>query len=147
MIWFCYFCKKTVFLFWTWPMGHGDPIFVQVGSKNCNFWGFQQFFFRTTGFQLKLLILIESPNSFQSGCGASAKFGPKQAQCCEKSEEMGIIISFFHILHGEYLLKLKVVVLQTPEWKFKQECQHPCADFVGKFSAGFHSAGCHAGDF
>ena len=26
---------------------------------------------------------------------------------------------FFHILHGEYLLKQKVVVVQTFEWKFK----------------------------
>ena len=26
---------------------------------------------------------------------------------------------FFHILHGEYLLKQKVVMVQTPESKFK----------------------------
>ena len=40
--------------------------------------------FRTTGLQLKLLILIESPNIFywkpakknQNGCGFGAKFGP-----------------------------------------------------------------------
>ena len=35
--------------------------------------------------------------------------------------EMGIIDSFFHILHGEYLLKQKIVVLQTyDEWKYKE---------------------------
>ena len=41
-------------------------------------------------------------------------------QCYEKSKEAGIINHrFFHILHGEYLLKEKVVVVLTPEWKFK----------------------------
>ena len=34
---------------------------------------------------------------------------------------MGIIDHFFfRILHGEYLLKQKIVVLQTSEWKFKE---------------------------
>ena len=37
----------------------------------------------------------------------------------KKNKEMGIINTFFHILHGEYLLMQKVVVVQTPEWKFK----------------------------
>ena len=46
-----------------------------------------------------------------------AKLGP--LQCCEKCKETGIINSFFHILHGEYLLKQKGVVVQTSEWKFK----------------------------
>ena len=32
---------------------------------------------------------------------------------------MGLINSFFHILHGGYLQKQKEVVVQTPEWKFK----------------------------
>ena len=35
-----------------------------------------------------------------------------------KSKEKGIIIRFFHILLGEYLLKQKVVVIKSPEWKF-----------------------------
>ena len=35
-----------------------------------------------------------------------------------KSKETGNIISFFHILLGEYLLKQKVVVVKPPEWKF-----------------------------
>ena len=39
--------------------------------------------------------------------------------CYEKSKETGIINRFFHILHGEYLLKQKVVVVQTLEWTFK----------------------------
>ena len=34
-------------------------------------------------------------------------------------KEMGIINSFFHILQREYLLKQKIVVVQTSEWTFK----------------------------
>ena len=82
---------------------HDDPFFAQCGSKNGNFQRFQQTFFRTTGFRLKFLILIEFPNRFhwkqatsQSGCDLGAKFGQNQVQCCEKSKEAGIIISFFH---------------------------------------------------
>ena len=44
--------------------------------------------------------------------------GPNQVQCCEKSKETDIR-GFSHILHGEYILKQEVVVIQTPEWKFK----------------------------
>ena len=44
---------------------------------------------------------------------------PNLAQCCEKCKETGIINRFFYILHGEYLLKQKVVVVHTPEGKFK----------------------------
>ena len=37
----------------------------------------------------------------------------------KKSKETGIINGgFFYILHGEYLSKNIVVVVQTPEWKF-----------------------------
>ena len=47
-------------------MAHSEPISAQVGPKKMIiFRGFINFFFyRTTGFQLKLLILIESPNIF-----------------------------------------------------------------------------------
>ena len=37
----------------------------------------------------------------------------------KKVKKQALSISFFHILHGEYLLKQKVVVVLTPEWKFK----------------------------
>ena len=40
-----------------------------------------------------------------------------QIRPCEKSKETCIINRFF--LHGEYLLKKKSVVVDTPEWKFK----------------------------
>ena len=32
---------------------------------------------------------------------------------------MALSIGLFYILNGEYLLKQKVVVVQTPVWKFK----------------------------
>ena len=61
---------------------------------------------------------METSKKNQIGCGLGAKFGPNYVQCCEKSEETGNIIGFFHILLGEYLLKQKVVVAKPPEWKF-----------------------------
>ena len=36
----------------------------------------------------------------------------------KKVKKQALSISFFHILHGEYLLKQKVVVVQIIEWKF-----------------------------
>ena len=63
---------------------------------------------------------METRQKNQSGCGLGAKFGSNWVQCYEKSEEMDIINSFsFHSLRGECFLKQKVVVVQTPEWKFK----------------------------
>ena len=59
---FCYFCKKNVFWLWVWPMG--TPFLYNLGQKLETFRGFSNFFFRIAGFQLKLLILIESPNIF-----------------------------------------------------------------------------------
>ena len=32
---------------------------------------------------------------------------------------MALSIGFFYIWHGEYILKHKVVIVQTPQWKFK----------------------------
>ena len=52
---------KMIFFFM--GMAHGDPIFAQVGPKIVIFRGFSNFF-RSTGFQLKLLILIKSPIIF-----------------------------------------------------------------------------------
>ena len=43
-------------------MAHGDSIFAQVGPKIVIFKRFQQNFFGTARFQLKFLMLIESPN-------------------------------------------------------------------------------------
>ena len=108
-------------------MAHGDPIFAQVGPKNGNFQRFQQNLFRTTGFQLTFLILIEFPNIFhwkpakkkdKTGCGLWGKFEPNQVQCCEKKvKKQAISLGFFHILLVEYVLKQKAMVVKPPEWK------------------------------
>ena len=37
----------------------------------------------------------------------------------KKVKKQVLSAGFFHILHGEYLLKQKVVVVQILEWKFK----------------------------
>ena len=79
---------------------------MQVGPKNSNFQRFYEFFFffRTTELQLKLLIIIKSPNVFhwksikkQSGCGLTSKIWAK------KVKKLALSIVFFHILHGEYI--------------------------------------------
>ena len=44
-------------VFFVLGLAHGDPIFAQIRPKIENFQGFWHFFFCTTGFQLKLLIL------------------------------------------------------------------------------------------
>ena len=36
----------------------------------------------------------------------------------KKVKKQAISLGFFHILLGEYLLKQKVVVVKSPEWKF-----------------------------
>ena len=54
------------------------------------------------------------------GCTLGTKFEANQAQGFEKSKKnWHYHQGFFHILYGEYLLKHKFVVLETPEWKFK----------------------------
>ena len=45
-----------------------------------------------------------------------AKLGP---MLCKKEKKLALSIGFFHILHGEYILKQEVVVVKTPEWKFR----------------------------
>ena len=37
----------------------------------------------------------------------------------KKVKKLALSIGFSHILHREYILKQEVVVVQTPEWKFK----------------------------
>ena len=65
-------------------VAHNDPFLVQIGSNKTILKRFYQLYFRTTGLQNKLLILIESPNIFhcksakkgQVGEVFGAKFGP-----------------------------------------------------------------------
>ena len=46
-----------------------------------------------------------------------AKLG--RSNVVKKVKKLALSIGFSHILHGEYILKQEVVVVQTPEWKFK----------------------------
>ena len=80
MVCFCYFCKKIVFCFGCGPY---RPLFCESWAQKWQVLEVLPIFFRTARLQLKLLILIESPNIFignqekkQSGCGLGAKFGP-----------------------------------------------------------------------
>ena len=107
----------------------GTPILHKLGQKLVIFRGFSKFFFRTTGFQLKLLMLIESSNIFhwktgkknQIGCGLWGNLGQVRSNVVKKVKKraLSIVFFFFHILHGEYPLKQKLVVAKTSEWKFK----------------------------
>ena len=44
--------------------------------------------------------------------------GQTKSNVVKKVKKLALSIGFFHILHGEYLLKHKVVFVQTL-WKFK----------------------------
>ena len=64
-------------------MAGTGPLFVQVGPPKIAISRGFTTFFKTTGLQLKLLVLIESPNMFhgksakkQSGGGHGEKFEP-----------------------------------------------------------------------
>ena len=78
---------------------------------------------KTTGFQLKLLILIEFLNIFhwkpvkkiRVGVVLGQNLGQIRLNIVKKLKKQALSIGFFHILHEEYILKQKAVVLQTPE--------------------------------
>ena len=108
MICFCYFCKE-VFLSQVSSMG------TQFGPKNGDFQKFLAIFFfflRTTGFQLKLLILIKS-NALTSKWVWTwgQRVGQTRSKSCEKSKETALLIGFFHSFYSKYLLQQKVVAV------------------------------------
>ena len=45
--------------------------------------------------------------------------GQIRSNVVERLKKLALSISLFHVLQGEYILKQKVVVVETPEWKFK----------------------------
>ena len=100
---FVIFEKK---LFFVLGVAHGDPIFTKIGPKNGNFWGFWQRFFRTTGFQLKLLISIESHNiSLETSkinrswqCVVLGQnLGQVRPNVVKKVKKQALSIIFFHV--------------------------------------------------
>ena len=54
----------------------------------------------------------------------------------KKVKRQALSICFFHILKVEYLLKQKVVVAHTPEWKFKANIARN-ATFKGRSGPNF----------
>ena len=44
--------------------------------------------------------------------------GQIRSNVVKKVKKQAISLGFFHILLGEYLLKQKVEVVKSPEWKF-----------------------------
>ena len=142
MMQFCCFSQKKV----SFILGviHGAPIFAKVGPKNGNFWEFQQIFFRTTRFQLKLLQLIESLNIFHWKAAKKVKvgvilgenLGQIKPNDVKKVQKKALSIDFFPILQGEYLLKQKLVIVQTPEGKFNANIPRN-ATFEGYLESNF----------
>ena len=90
-----------------------------ISTKKKKFNRFYQLFFRTTGLQPKLLILIESPKKGKLGVVFEAKFGQNLVQCCEKTKKLVIQLSFSDTLHEVYIYKHILVVIEIPEWKLK----------------------------
>ena len=45
--------------------------------------------------------------------------GQSRSNVVKKVKKLALSICFSHILHRKYILKQEVVVVQTPEWKFK----------------------------
>ena len=116
--------KKLIFIL---GVAHGNPSFAKVRPKNCNFFRFKQFFFRTTGFQLKLLKFIESPNIFhwkpakkiKVGVVLEQTLGQIMSNVVKKLKKRALSIGFFIFYMENTFHSIKAVVVQTPEWKFK----------------------------
>ena len=82
--------------------------------------------FRTTGFQLNFLILIEFPNilhwkaakKINLGVVLGQNLGKIMSNVVKKSKETGNTIVFFSYFTWDYLLKQESLVVKPPEWKF-----------------------------
>ena len=102
-------------------VAHGHPSLLKLGQKMEIFKCFRKKNLRTTGFQLLLLIVIESLNIFhwnpakkiKVGVVLGKNLGQIRSNVVKKVKKQALSIRFFHILHGEYLLKQKVVVVQV----------------------------------
>ena len=129
MIWFCYFCKKIVFFFWVWPMR--TPILHKFSQKMLIFRGFSKFFFRTTGFQLKLMILIASPNIFhwkpakkiKVGLVLRQNLGQIRPNVVKKVKKLVFVNRFFFIFYMGIPFKAK-----------SSGCTYTWVEIYGKYS-------------
>ena len=125
MIFFCYFCQKSCFWLWVWPIW---PLFCANWTQKKQFFrGFTIFFPRTIGLQHKLLILIESTYIFHSKSQKKGKWvwflvqnnGQIRPNVMKKQRNWHFNRVFFHIFHELYIWKQKVVGIEIPEWKLK----------------------------
>ena len=120
MIWFCYFCKKNCFLLWAWPMG--TTFLNKLGKKMVIFRGFSKIFLELLDSNQSYQYQLNPQTCFTRNLAKKFKVGVALGQnlgqrpnVVKKIKKWALSIAFFHILHGEYLLKQKIVVLQTSE--------------------------------
>ena len=99
---------------WRGPSWHGGtPCLALVTGPNNNIvifrgFTFSKLFFRTTGFQLNFLILIEFPNilhwkpakKIKLGVVLGQNLGQIMSNIVKKVKKQAISLGFFHILLG-----------------------------------------------
>ena len=128
MICFCYFCKKMVFRF-------GRGAYTSWTQKIAILRDFTIFFRTNYWISIKVInvnwipwltyILLETSKNNTKWVWSCGKIGPYYVlgpmlwYVKKVPKENKLSIGFSHILQGKYILKHKVVVVQTPEWKFK----------------------------
>ena len=88
----------------------GTPFLHKLGQKIVIFRGFSNFFFKTTGFQLKFYILIEFPNilhwkpakkkKIKLGVVLGQNLSKIMSDVVKKVKKQVISLGFFHILLG-----------------------------------------------
>ena len=101
---FCYFWRKKIFSFWTWPIltlfstswAPKQQFFEVLPKKNQNYW-----------IAIKVININLIPNLFHwksaknnVGVAFGAKFGPNYVQCCEKSNKLALSIVFLYFAWG-----------------------------------------------
>ena len=65
-------------------------------------------------------MFLWKPAKNKVGVVLGQNLGQIRSNVVKKSKETGNINRFFHILHGKYLLKQKVAVVQTPSGNLGQ---------------------------
>ena len=125
MICFCYFCQKKFFSIL--GVAHNNPFSVQIGSKKTTFKRFYQLFFRTTGLQHKLLILLypltyfigNQPKKVKWVWSLGHNLGQIRSNIVKKTKELLFQWVFFIFCLRYTFISKKVVVAEISEWKLK----------------------------
>ena len=61
---------------------------------------------------------MKTGKKIELGVVLGSNVGQIKSNVVKKVKKQAISLGFIHILLGEYLLKQKVVVAKSPEWKF-----------------------------